>query len=183
VRVEEHKIRALLAAGESNKSIMRQLPVGKGRVRRLRREMGLPAHRTEPVTPTHCLHGHRLADHAGRTTEGWMFCQGCAGPYAAVDGEAFAARHTGHVVTWRSDGHRQCITCLRGDHDLDDVVVLRTVGGDRPERLTPAARERAALELRSRRISAGRAAELLGCTARTVYRIYARQRIDFQVAA
>jgi hypothetical protein len=173
--VDEAQIRNLLEAGESINSIRRKLPVGKCRVRRIRSEMGLPAQRNAPVTPTHCPRGHSLAEHLGRTDEGWLYCAACRDPLAGD------VQHRGHVVISTRGQGPLCITCRRGDHDLDEMAVERTVWGDRPQRLTIAERERAALVLRDRGVSAGEVAELLRCTPRTVYRIYARQRLALAV--
>lgn len=65
---------------------------------------------------------------------------------------AWAARqpvdHTGHIRVTRRNGRPHCITCHRGDHDVDEVAVERTVVGSPPDhRLTIAEREAAVTRL------------------------------------
>lgn len=87
-------------------------------------------------------------------------------------------RHAGHRITVRSnDGGHYCVSCARGDFDLDEAAIVRAMAGDPPEGMTPAERRAAAARLTAAGLSAREIAKLLKVERRSVvrYRQIARE--------
>lgn len=61
--------------------------------------------------------------------------------------ERKARRHEGHETTTDKRGRTVCLTCRRGDLDVDEVAVWRTVVGTTPQRITLAELDAAVHEL------------------------------------
>ncbi|MGW1154527.1 helix-turn-helix domain-containing protein [Streptomyces rubiginosohelvolus] len=152
VHPRHDEIRKLLEDGQSDLAISRTLGISRKTAALHRRQLGIPPHYAN-ADSTHCRHGH---------------------PFTR-DNEAFNA-----------NGHRYCRACVRQrQHGRkrtwvpvapDEIAIERATAGDPPERLTPRERAQAVLALRARQLSAQQAAERVGCTPRTVWRIQARHQ-------
>lgn len=95
--------------------------------------------------------------------------------------------HAGHQFTTTITGAPRCLTCWRGDGDIDEIAVARALAGTPPERLTHAELLVVVQKLSSRTPawSAAQIAQLLGISQRTVvrYRERARQQPTLAAAA
>lgn len=149
--------------GYSNRRIAVLVGCSRLTVADTRAAMGLgPA----PRVPTLCRNGHRRRV-GGR-------CEEC--DRAAWD-RRFWAVHEGHRVTEEGPtGRRRCLQCTPHRFDVDEVAVLRAVAGDPPQRLNPAERAAAVLQLHERQLPPEVIAERVGCSVRTVWRVYHRAR-------
>lgn len=111
-----------------------------------------PKPRTKPnrVIPAVCSHGHPLNTANLRyRPDGVRYCRACRYVNEKTYTEKqFTYRHDGHDVIPTIDGRRYCRTCNRGDHDIDEMAIERTAGGDRPERVRPSELEAAVIQLR-----------------------------------
>ncbi|MFF5643016.1 helix-turn-helix domain-containing protein [[Kitasatospora] papulosa] len=146
------EIRVLLEAGASDLAISRTLRVGRKTAARYRRQLGIPPHYATAAS-THCRHGHPFnRDNEAFNTNGHRYCRTCV-----------RLRQQGRKRTW--------VTVAP-----DEIAIERAVTGDPPQRLTPRERAQAVLTLRARNISAAEAAQRVGCTPRTVWRIQARHQ-------
>jgi hypothetical protein len=81
----------------------------------------------------------------------------------------FARRHDGHDVITTRDGRPYCRTCIRGDHDVDKIAVVRAVSGDPPGRLSVAEREAAIVQLRAWGLTYDQIRQRTGCSLRTAF--------------
>ncbi len=144
-------IRKLLEDGHSDLAISRTLGISRKTAALHRRQLGIPPHYTNAES-THCRHGHPFnADNEAFNTSGHRYCRAC--------------------VRQRQRGRKRAWTPVVPD----EVAVERATAGDPPDRLTPRERAQAVLALRAR-LSAQQAAERVGCTPRTVWRIQARHQ-------
>lgn len=143
---------------------------------------GPPAPRTIPrqtkprPTPQSCHRGHPLNDTNLRyDSRGVRLCLSCrADTERAYRDRKFAQRHDGHDVIPATDGRRYCRTCR--NTDVDEMAVERAASGDPPNRLTPAERAAAVLQLTGARLTNQVIASRIGCHPRTVYAIRQRAR-------
>ncbi len=145
-------IRKLLEDGHSDLAISRTLGISRKTAALHRRQLGISPHYAN-ADSTHCRHGHPFnADNEAFNTSGHRYCRACV-----------RQRQCGRKRTW--------VPVVP-----DEIAVERATAGDPPERLTPRERAQAVLALRARQLSAQQAAERVGCTPRTVWRIQARHQ-------
>lgn len=95
---------------------------------------------------------------------------------AREDSRPITERHAGHDTITTAAGRVYCLTCKRGELDVDDIAVGRAVAGEPPERLTPAEREAAVTQLLQARFALVEIAQRVGCHRTHVGRI--RDRLD-----
>lgn len=136
-----------------------------------------------------CANGHPLTPaNTYLTWEDGRARRRCAACERARERARYDTRHAGHHVIATSrrtkDGHpgRRCLTCTgpRAYYPppVDEVVVLRTVQGDRPPRLTATERRAAIRQLHGAALSTRLIAERVGVTPRTVWRHLAAARAE-----
>lgn len=120
-----------------------------------------------------CRHGHPR-------TPG-LRCQTChrdgsrlSMAKAREDGRPAADRHAGHDAITTAAGRVYCRTCKRGEHDVDEIAVVRAVRGEPPERLTPAEREAAVAQLLPKGLDVVEIARRVRCHRGQVRRIVSR---------
>lgn len=119
-----------------------------------------------------------VGDNLIRTEDGGWRCRACREANLADAAERAAAAwreeydrvHDGHDVRLYRDG-RRCLTCLRGDDDIDEIAVERAASGDPPSVLTVAEREAAILQLRRYGLTYALIAERVGCSLRTAWEV------------
>ena len=132
-----------------------------------------PRPRTIPDT---CPHDHRLDEtNLQFNNRGARTCRACkAEQYQAYRRRRLERLHEGHDLITTVDGRPYCRTCVRGEHDVDEVAVIRAMQGDPPDLLTPAERALAILQLRSNGLTFDLIAQRVGCTLNTAWRVTAK---------
>jgi hypothetical protein len=129
-----------------------------------------PTVRQPVALPEACVHGHLWATNLTHDNRGARRCLTCKRENdARSKRRRFARRHGDHDVITTSDGRPYCRTCVRGDHDIDEIAVVRAARGDAPERLRIAEREAAIVQLRGYGYSYRLIGERVGCTLRTAW--------------
>ncbi|MDJ0342219.1 helix-turn-helix domain-containing protein [Streptomyces sp. H10-C2] len=129
---------------------------------------------TNSATGT-CPHGHDRATNLRVRGDGRRYCRAChRAEYRAWFRKQFDLKHPGHPFTLTAHGHRRCQVCTVLRSSVDTVAVERAAAGDPPARLYPAEREAAVLRLRRHELPVPVIAARVGCSERTVWRIFAR---------
>ncbi len=135
---------------------------------------------TAPPAIFRCGHP-RAGENVERLSSGYTRCRAChqassraAAARARTDGQTSGERHAGHDVITTTHGRLYCRTCKRGDHDVDEVAVIRAVAGDSPPRLTIAEREAAVAQLSLAGVDVLEIARRLRCHRWTVRSTRAR---------
>jgi hypothetical protein len=128
------------------------------------------------VIPATCKHGHTLdATNLRCDRRGARYCRACRYVTEMTYNEKqFTYRHNGHDVIPTTDGRRYCRTCNRGDHDIDEMAIERTAGGDRPERVSAAELEAAVIQLRLHGLTYELISQRTKCTLRHAWWICQR---------
>lgn len=127
-----------------------------------------------------CRNGHLRAEHTHIADHGRTRCRACKREARRRRPEVYRKReqawrarrhqnrHAGHEIRTRSNGTTHCLTCWRGDNDIDQAAVDRAVAGRPPAYMSYAERHAAILTLANKGLTRRQIAQTVGVCIETV---------------
>ncbi|MEX5635756.1 hypothetical protein [Parafrankia sp. FMc2] len=165
------EIRELIATGACNEDLAPLYGVSPETIRKIR--YGRTWRTLHENWRTHCGRGHAYAEHAYVDQAGRHCCRECRRQRERSTQrtrEEYLAEHAGHELRTRSTGVVFCLSCWRGEHDIDQIAVERAVSGNPPACMSTAERGAAIDRLLAAGLSQLATARRLHISDRTVAR-------------